>query len=256
MPSQHLSKTEMAKLDMTFRALLEKNLLQQARDCMRISITDDSCKRYGAIIYTQNPDTIKKIGIHLNSTVNSFVTAQITIDELIKLAKLESVYAIKADQYETPDPIKNPVKDSMYSVEKNTRKNVISDKPFCLKQTIHPGTLLQIRFEMDQQKEYTGNSYPPEIQIIFNSDKHLELELISPDKDTLQYCQTGWAQTKYRTIDMKLESTSSHKVYKIKFLSPEYIKYKMPWYLRLENTLDTGLDCTVFSDDFELYPIN
>jgi subtilisin family serine protease len=54
-------------------------------------VSSDGTLRYGAIVYTRDAETLRAMGIQINSVLPEFVTAQLTSSEMIKLADLESV---------------------------------------------------------------------------------------------------------------------------------------------------------------------
>jgi subtilisin family serine protease len=55
------------------------------------TVSSDGTVRYGAIVYTRNVEEIRSMGIHVNSVLPEFVTAQLTPSDMVRLADLESV---------------------------------------------------------------------------------------------------------------------------------------------------------------------
>lgn len=93
---QSLSKSERSKLHPTFHAVLspqvpQLGLQKSIPDREPSSATKDGLPLYDAIIYTADPDAVRKSGIHVNSVFPSFVTAQVTPPDLLSLVKLPQV---------------------------------------------------------------------------------------------------------------------------------------------------------------------
>ena len=97
-----------SKFDRTFKILYEnKELIKSSKKNIQIPTSSDAQKisskntgelLYSCIIYTTEPDVLKKNGILVQSVLPKFVTALITLDDLDKLAALEQVREVKYPQ--------------------------------------------------------------------------------------------------------------------------------------------------------------
>lgn len=97
-----------SKFDRTFKILYEnKELIKSSKKNIQIPTSSDAQKisskntgelLYSCIIYTTEPDVLKKNGIQVQSVLPKFVTALITLDDLDKLAALEQVREVKYPQ--------------------------------------------------------------------------------------------------------------------------------------------------------------
>jgi minor extracellular serine protease Vpr len=91
-----LTEKQRSKLHPLFRSLITKSsqpLLKTSSRLNRIAstVSSDGTVRYGAIVYTRNVEEIRSMGIHVNSVLPEFVTAQLTPSDMTRLADLESV---------------------------------------------------------------------------------------------------------------------------------------------------------------------
>ena len=91
-----LTDKQRSKLHPLFRSLITNSsqpLLKTSSRSHRIAstVSSDGTVRYGAIVYTRNVEEIRSMGIHVNSVLPEFVTAQLTPSEMVRLADLESV---------------------------------------------------------------------------------------------------------------------------------------------------------------------
>lgn len=98
-----LTKNELDKLDPRFQTVLAEELpnLQLTKASPRIkpaAIREDGTNVYNAIIYTTNPDTLKAVGIQVNSVLPKFVTARVTSLDLVRIIKLDAVKYIDAGE--------------------------------------------------------------------------------------------------------------------------------------------------------------
>ena len=94
--SADLTEKQGSKLHPLFRSLITNSshpLSKTSSKLHRITSTvaSDGTLRYGAIVYTRDAETIRSMGVHINSVLPEFITAQLTPVEIIKLADLESV---------------------------------------------------------------------------------------------------------------------------------------------------------------------
>jgi minor extracellular serine protease Vpr len=91
-----LTAKQRSKLHPLFRSLITNSsqpLLKTSSRSHRIAstVSSDGTLRYGAIVYTRNVEEIRSMGIHVNSVLPEFVTAQLTPSDMVRLADLESV---------------------------------------------------------------------------------------------------------------------------------------------------------------------
>ncbi|MGA3287978.1 MAG: S8/S53 family peptidase [Bacteroidota bacterium] len=91
-----LTDKQRSKLHPLFRSLITKSsqpLLKTSSRLNRIAstVSSDGTLRYGAIVYTRDVEEIRSMGIHVNSVLPEFVTAQLTPSDMVRLADLESV---------------------------------------------------------------------------------------------------------------------------------------------------------------------
>ncbi|MGD0036572.1 MAG: hypothetical protein ABSC53_04680, partial [Bacteroidota bacterium] len=94
--SADLTEKQRSKLHPLFRSLItnsSQTLAKMASKLHRISstVSSDGTIRYGAIVYTRDVETLRAMGIQVNSVLPEFVTAQLTPSDMTKLADLESV---------------------------------------------------------------------------------------------------------------------------------------------------------------------
>ena len=88
-----LSRAEQEKLDPSLQKLLLGEPLPAGN--YNISETSDGQKLYGVIITSTNPDDLEKAGVVPNTIVGEIVTARITVEEMKKAVRLDSVQKIK-----------------------------------------------------------------------------------------------------------------------------------------------------------------
>lgn len=98
-----LSKEEINKLDPRFQGVIAREYPQLgiktiAPEVEPVALLDDSTKVYGAIVYTTEPDSLRAAGIQVNSVLPKFVTARVTVMDLVKLAKLDAVTHVDAGE--------------------------------------------------------------------------------------------------------------------------------------------------------------
>ena len=108
--STDLTEKQRSKLHPLFQSLLtnsSSSLSKSSKVSDRLASTTsiDGSVRYGAIIYTRDIETVRSMGIHINSILSDFVTAQLTPSDLTRLAALESV------RYLDPGRIHKPLLD-------------------------------------------------------------------------------------------------------------------------------------------------
>ncbi len=91
-----LTEKQRSKLHPLFRSLITNSsqpLLKTSSRSHRITstVSSDGTVRYGAIVYTHNVEMLRSMGIHVNSVLPEFVTAQLTPSDMVRVADLESV---------------------------------------------------------------------------------------------------------------------------------------------------------------------
>ena len=82
--------TDSQKIDPVLQAQLKEALKEE-----------EKTKRYPCIIYTKEPGSLQKTGVHLDSVFPTFVTARLTKKEILQLSKTKQVTYIaspKPDQ--------------------------------------------------------------------------------------------------------------------------------------------------------------
>ena len=108
--SAELTEKQRSKLHPLFQSLItnpESSLSKSSKGRHRLVSTtsSDGTVRYGAIVYTQDVETLRSMGIHVNSVLSKFVTAQLTPSDITQLASLESV------RYLSPGRVHKPLLD-------------------------------------------------------------------------------------------------------------------------------------------------
>jgi minor extracellular serine protease Vpr len=105
-----LSEKQKQKLHPLFRSLLTNSLpslSKSSKGLHRLTSTtsSDGSVRYGAIVYTRDVETIRSMGIHINSVLPEFLTAQLTPSDITRLADMEGV------RYLDPGRVHKPLLD-------------------------------------------------------------------------------------------------------------------------------------------------
>jgi subtilisin family serine protease len=91
-----LTEKQRSKLHPLFRSLITNSSQPLAKTTSKLqrsasTVSEDGTVRYSSIVYTRDVETVRAMGIHVNSVLPEFVTAQLTPSDMIKLADLESV---------------------------------------------------------------------------------------------------------------------------------------------------------------------
>ena len=91
-----ITEKQRLKLHPLFRSLITKSsqpLLKTSSRLNRIAstVSTDGTIRYGAIVYTRDVETLRTMGIYINSILPEFVTAQLTPSDMVRIVDLESV---------------------------------------------------------------------------------------------------------------------------------------------------------------------
>lgn len=105
-----LTEKQRSKLHPLFQSLITNSsqpLLKTSNRLHRVAstVSSDGSVRYGAIVYTRDVETLRSIGIHVNSILSNFVTAQLTPSDITQLATLESL------RYLDPGRVHKPLLD-------------------------------------------------------------------------------------------------------------------------------------------------
>jgi subtilisin family serine protease len=92
----NLTEKQRSKLHPLFQSLITNSshpLAKMTSKLHRITstVSSDGTLRYGAIIYTRDVETLRAMGIQVNSVLPEFVTAQLTPSDMTRLADLETV---------------------------------------------------------------------------------------------------------------------------------------------------------------------
>ncbi len=96
-PSYDLAPGELAKIDPKLRVLLEQEDVTDA--LFDVGVRADGSREYGVIVYGSNPDTLRALGISLQTVLGEMMTARVTAGELRILAAQSSVRSIlKSEQ--------------------------------------------------------------------------------------------------------------------------------------------------------------
>lgn len=102
-----LTETDLSKIDPRFQAALSEAVPELKLDVRapRAKPARNSAsgeKVYRAVIYTEHPDSLLAINIRVNSILPRFVTAHVTLEDLIVLAKCKFVTYIDAGEEYIP----------------------------------------------------------------------------------------------------------------------------------------------------------
>jgi minor extracellular serine protease Vpr len=81
------------------------HILAKSRSAQAVAVDNDGNEIYGVIIKSSEMNTVKALNININSEFKDFVTARITVDDIIKVAQLNSVSFIETGEvlYPTND---------------------------------------------------------------------------------------------------------------------------------------------------------
>jgi subtilisin family serine protease len=96
---QSLNKHEAAKLHPTFQAVLSHHTSQRAIQSSvmppeAVALSQHGEPVYEAIILTSDVEAVRRAGVHVNSAFESFVTARLTAEELLRLVRMPGVRSI------------------------------------------------------------------------------------------------------------------------------------------------------------------
>lgn len=106
-PLTSAQSLQLEKLDERFRSLLAAEVpalglkaTGSVPDPLEVEVALGKTQEtlYGAAIYTDDPDALRKAGIEVNSEVPGFVTARLTVDDLLKVAALDEVIYVDAGE--------------------------------------------------------------------------------------------------------------------------------------------------------------
>jgi minor extracellular serine protease Vpr len=105
-----LTEKQRSKLHPLFQSLITNPSVSLSKAPTRFNRlastkSSDGSIRYGAIVYTRDVETLRSMGIHINSVLSDFITAQLTPSDITRLAALESI------KYLGPGRVHKPVLD-------------------------------------------------------------------------------------------------------------------------------------------------
>ncbi len=89
---EDLTPGQLAKIDPKLRVLLEQNNVPDAS--YEITFRPDGSREYSVIVYGSNPDTLRTLGIPLQTVLGEMMTARVTVAELRILAVQPSVRSV------------------------------------------------------------------------------------------------------------------------------------------------------------------
>jgi outer membrane biogenesis lipoprotein LolB len=87
-----LAPEQLAKIDPKLRILLEREDVSSTQ--YDISVRSDGSREYGVIVYGSNPDTLRRLGIPLQTVLGEMMTARVTVAQLRLLASQSTVRSI------------------------------------------------------------------------------------------------------------------------------------------------------------------
>jgi minor extracellular serine protease Vpr len=100
------------KIDPTLRSLLVQQKLQNKKKWPSEKVKDSkrgtpknasTARKFECIIYTKNAKALKDKGIVINSTLATFVTAIVTLEQIEQLASMDEVTYIEAAKNNYPN---------------------------------------------------------------------------------------------------------------------------------------------------------
>ena len=105
---ERLTEKQRAKIDPRLHFLVTSQDRSPAMEASPpqpkpVGYTEDGSPLYSVIVYTKDAESLKEAGIEVNSVLPGFVTARISGADLIRLARIDSVTAIKVPEMMTPD---------------------------------------------------------------------------------------------------------------------------------------------------------
>jgi minor extracellular serine protease Vpr len=108
--SADLTEKQRSKLHPLFQSLITNSSQPLAKTSNKVrriasTVSSDGTIRYDAIVYTRDAESLRAMGIHVNSVLPEFVTAQLTLSDMTKLADLETV------KYLDPGRVHHPMLD-------------------------------------------------------------------------------------------------------------------------------------------------
>jgi minor extracellular serine protease Vpr len=91
-----LTQTQRAKLHPFFKGIVAKHFPQLLKSGnpayhFKSAIDNSFTARYDAIIYTQDANSVRAIGVPVHSEFSEFITTQVTASDLIRLVNIESI---------------------------------------------------------------------------------------------------------------------------------------------------------------------
>ena len=94
--SAGLTAKQRSKIHPLFRYLLKTSSpasseVPKGLNRIAAATSSDGIVRYGAIVYTHDVAAIQALGIHINSNLPDFITARLSLSDIVRLSSLESV---------------------------------------------------------------------------------------------------------------------------------------------------------------------
>ncbi len=96
-----LALEQMAKVDPGLRVLLERDNVADTQFDVRVR--PDGSREYGVIVYGSDPDSLRSLGIRIQTVLGEMMTARVTVPELRILAAQSSVRSILKSEKASPD---------------------------------------------------------------------------------------------------------------------------------------------------------
>jgi hypothetical protein len=95
-----LSPAQLAKIDPVLQVLLEREDVSSAQ--YDISVRPDGTREYGVIVYGSAPDTLRALGIPVQSVLGEMMTARVSVAQLRLLAVQVTVRSVQNSSKDRP----------------------------------------------------------------------------------------------------------------------------------------------------------
>jgi hypothetical protein len=101
-----MSEKELKKLDSRLQTVIAQEMPQSGLRTHSsrpdpVAVLEDGSHVYGVVIYTTEPDAVASVGVQVNAVLPKFVTARVTAEQLVQLAKLDVVQYIDTGRKES-----------------------------------------------------------------------------------------------------------------------------------------------------------
>ena len=101
-----ISEKNLKKLDPRLQTVIAEDMPESGLSISAprpdpVAVLEDGTHVYGVIIHTTESDAITSVGVQLNSVLPKFVTARVTAEQLVRLAKLDAVQYIDTGRKES-----------------------------------------------------------------------------------------------------------------------------------------------------------